>query len=88
MDGDAVLFRGSGPLPADPVLRGGRRPARTAFAYLQLVLIAVFGITIFGEVLRWNVAFGAVIVVAAGLFTWWRQQMRALKTAIAPTIPG
>lgn len=57
------------------------------FAYLQLVLIAVFGITIFGEVLRWNVAFGAVIVVAAGLFTWWRQQMRARKAAIAPTIP-
>ncbi len=57
------------------------------FAYLQLVLIAVFGITIFGEVLRWNVALGAVIVVAAGLFTWWRQQMRARKAAIAPTIP-
>jgi drug/metabolite transporter (DMT)-like permease len=47
------------------------------FAYLQLVFIAIFGITIFGETLRWNVALGAVIVVAAGLFTLWRQRVRA-----------
>lgn len=51
------------------------------FAYLQLVFIAVFGITIFGEVLRWNVALGALIVVVAGLFTLWRQQVRAKSTA-------
>lgn len=51
------------------------------FAYLQLVFIAIFGITIFGEVLRWNVALGALIVVGAGLFTLWRQQVRARAEA-------
>lgn len=51
------------------------------FAYLQLVFIAMFGITIFGEVLRWNVALGALIVVAAGLFTLWRQRLRAQAIA-------
>ena len=53
------------------------------FAYLQLVFISIFGITVFHEVLRWNVAVGAAIVVAAGLFTLWRQRVRA-QVAIDP----
>jgi hypothetical protein len=32
---------------------------------------------LFNEVLRQNVALGAVLVVAAGLFTLWRQRVRA-----------
>lgn len=51
------------------------------FAYLQLVFIAALGITLFGERLQTNVAVGAVIVVAAGLFTLWRQRVRAKSTA-------
>ncbi len=39
------------------------------FAYLQLVFIAVLGLTLFGEVLRPNVALGTVVVVLAGIFT-------------------
>ena len=46
------------------------------FAYLQLVFAAGIGITVFGEVLRLNVALGAGIVVAAGIFTLWRQRVR------------
>jgi drug/metabolite transporter (DMT)-like permease len=42
------------------------------FAYLQLVFGAAIGVTIFGEVIAWNVALGAGIVIAAGLFTLWR----------------
>ncbi len=42
------------------------------FAYLQLPFAAVLGITVFGDVLEPNVVLGAVIVVAAGLFTLWR----------------
>jgi len=42
------------------------------FAYLQLVFVAILGVTIFGEVLRANVVIGAVVVTAAGLFTLWR----------------
>ena len=39
------------------------------FAYFQLVFGAAIGLTVFGETLQPNVAVGAVIVVAAGLFT-------------------
>lgn len=42
------------------------------FAYLQLVFAATLGITVFDEALEWNVALGAVLVVAAGLFTLMR----------------
>ena len=46
------------------------------FAYLQLVFAASIGLFVFGEVLRINVVIGAVIVVAAGVFTLWRQRVR------------
>jgi drug/metabolite transporter (DMT)-like permease len=46
------------------------------FAYLQLVFAATIGLFLFGETLRINVAIGAGIVVAAGIFTLWRQRMR------------
>lgn len=42
-------------------------------SYWQLVLGAMIAVTVFGEVLRWNTVVGAVIVVAAGLFTVWRE---------------
>ena len=47
------------------------------FAYLQLVWASVLGLLIFGETLRSNVVIGAGVVVAAGLFTLWRQRVRA-----------
>jgi len=43
------------------------------FSYLQLVFASVVGVVVFGEVVRANVAFGAAIVVAAGIFTLWRE---------------
>jgi len=46
------------------------------FAYLQLVFASGIGLFIFGEALRLNVALGAAIVVAAGVFTLWRQRVR------------
>ncbi len=46
------------------------------FAYLQLVFASGIGLVIFDETLRANVALGAGIVVAAGVFTLWRQRMR------------
>jgi drug/metabolite transporter (DMT)-like permease len=45
--------------------------------YLQLVFISFFGVFLFGEVLHRNIVVGATIVVVAGLFTLWRQQVRA-----------
>ena len=42
------------------------------FTYLQLVFGASIGVLVFGEVVRPNVAIGALLVVAAGLFTLLR----------------
>lgn len=47
------------------------------FAYLQLPFAAALGMIAFGETLRVNVAVGAAIVVAAGLFTLWRERQAA-----------
>lgn len=45
------------------------------FAYFHLVFGSIIGIMIFGELLRLNVAVGAFVIVAAGLFTLWREQV-------------
>lgn len=55
------------------------------FAYLQLVFVALLGITVFGEALRLNVITGASLVVAAGIFTLWRQHVRAKAEARSPS---
>jgi drug/metabolite transporter (DMT)-like permease len=47
------------------------------FAYLQLVWASGIGLVLFDETLRTNVAVGASLVVAAGVFTLWRQRVRA-----------
>ena len=48
-------------------------------AYLQLPFAALIGLVVFGEALRLNVAMGAGIVVAAGLFTLWRQHVKGKR---------
>ena len=47
------------------------------FAYFQLVFASAIGMIVFGEVLRTNVAIGAAIIVAAGLFTLWRERQKS-----------
>lgn len=49
--------------------------------YLQVVLAAVVGITVFGETLNLNTAIGSVIVVGAGIFTVWRESIVARRRA-------
>lgn len=46
------------------------------FAYLQLVFASALGIFVFSETLAPNVAVGAAVVIAAGLFTLWRARSR------------
>lgn len=46
-------------------------------AYLQLAFASLIGLLVFNEELRSNVVIGASIVVAAGLFTLWRQYVRS-----------
>lgn len=47
------------------------------FAYTQLVWVSILGVVLFNEALRPNVIVGAVIVVAAGLFTLWRTRQKS-----------
>ena len=46
------------------------------FAYFHLLWTAILGITIFGETLRDAVIAGTVLIVAAGLFTLWRERVK------------
>lgn len=47
------------------------------FAYLQLVFASALGIVVFNETIRTNVAIGAALIVAAGLFTLWRARIKS-----------
>lgn len=49
------------------------------FAYLQLVFASAIGVAVFGEALHATTVVGAAIVVGAGLFTLWRERLRARK---------
>lgn len=42
-------------------------------SYLQLVVASTIGIVVFGEQMTAHIAIGSAIVVAAGLFTIWRE---------------
>lgn len=46
------------------------------FAYFQLVWASALGMVVFNEELRANVALGAAIIVAAGVFTLWRERQK------------
>lgn len=52
------------------------------FALLQLVFIAILGVTVFDETLAPNVAFGAGLVMAAALFTLWRARVVARRAQL------
>ncbi len=47
------------------------------FAYFQLVFASMIGVLIFAETLQSRVVFGAIIVVAAGLFTLFREKRKS-----------
>jgi len=47
------------------------------FAFLQLVFVTFIGVGVFGEKLEANLVIGALVVVAAGLFTLMRARQRA-----------
>jgi len=56
------------------------------FAYLQLVFASTIGVLVFGEAVRLNVVIGAGIIVSAGLFTIWRERVRAQKARRAAAV--
>ncbi|WP_026616727.1 DMT family transporter [Ensifer aridi] len=52
--------------------------------YLQLVFASIMGVTIFGETLSANMIIGSALVVAAGIFTVWREHVVARRKAGLP----
>ncbi|MBB4183492.1 drug/metabolite transporter (DMT)-like permease [Sinorhizobium terangae] len=52
--------------------------------YLQLVFASIMGVTIFGETLTANMILGSILVVAAGIFTVWREHVVARRKAGLP----
>ncbi|MEM5541554.1 DMT family transporter [Sulfitobacter sp. AS92] len=46
------------------------------FAYAQLIFTVIIGLSVFSEVLRPSVVLGAGMIVAAGLFTLWRERLQ------------
>ena len=67
------------------------RPGATAavqpLTYLQLVLGALIGATVFDEQLTLNMLIGSVMVVGAGIFTIWRESVVARRKAGMPDKP-
>ncbi len=55
------------------------------FAYFQLVFASAVGVWVFGETLETHVVAGAAIVVAAGLFTLWREAVNRRRAR--PSLP-
>jgi len=51
------------------------------FAYFQLVFVSFIGFFIFSETVGLNVIFGALIIVTAGVFAFWRERVREQKLA-------
>lgn len=49
--------------------------------YLQVVLAAIIGVSVFGETLNLNTIVGSAIVVGAGIFTIWRESVVARRRA-------
>jgi len=52
-------------------------------AYLQPMLAALVGVFVFSEAVHANVALGAAIVVAAGMFTLWREARNRARQGVS-----
>lgn len=44
------------------------------FRYFSLIFATALGWLLWGDIPSWNMALGAAIIVASGLFIWWRER--------------
>jgi drug/metabolite transporter (DMT)-like permease len=56
--------------------------------YLQVVLAAIIGVSIFGETLNLSMIAGSAIVVGAGIFTIWRESVVSRRRRAGNAGPG
>ncbi len=54
------------------------------FQYTMIVWGALLGYLVFGDIPKLNVVIGSIIIVGAGLFIFWREQVRARESVVAP----
>lgn len=59
--------------------------AAQPISYLGLVYASLFGVLLYGETLTWNIVMGSVIVVGAGIFTFWREYVRRHQVPVQAT---
>ena len=57
------------------------------YQYTMIIWAALFGYFVFGEVPSWHVVAGAAIIVAAGLYIFFREQIVA-EPAVPQVSPG
>ena len=50
------------------------------FTYLQLVFVSIIGVLMFNEKLESEIVIGSLIVISAGLFTFWREYIKNQKS--------
>ena len=43
------------------------------FLYSQVLFASLYSVFLIGDPLRWNMVVGALVLVASGLFIWWRE---------------
>jgi drug/metabolite transporter (DMT)-like permease len=53
----------------------------------MIVWAVLLGYLVFGDVPRLHVVIGSAVIVAAGLFIFWREQVRA-RAPTPPVPPG
>ncbi len=46
------------------------------FAYFHLIFVSMIGVTVFHEIVTLPMLIGAAVIVAAGLFTLWRERLQ------------
>ena len=46
------------------------------FLYSQVLFASLYSVFLIGDPLRWNMVVGALILVASGLFIWWRENRK------------
>ena len=50
------------------------------FTYLQLVFVSIIGVLIFNEKLESEIVIGSLIVIATGVFTFWREYIKSRRS--------
>lgn len=51
------------------------------FAYFQLVFAASIGLMVFNETIDIWIVLGASLIIASGLFTFWRERQKSETTS-------